>query len=51
MENELISNKTRRSIDIGDLLLLQLMDKLRAENTKLKEENRALTRVVAKLSR
>ncbi|XP_064617750.1 protein phosphatase 1 regulatory subunit 12A-like isoform X5 [Liolophura sinensis] len=30
---------------------LKLMDRLKAENEKLKDENRALTRVVAKLSR
>ena len=32
------------------LHMLQLTEKLKAENKKLKEENRALTRVVARLS-
>lgn len=31
--------------------VLQHMEKLKAENAKIKEENRALTRVVAKLSK
>lgn len=32
-------------------LYFQQMNKIKAENTKLKEENRALTRVISKLSR